>query len=352
MCCMLSAQSFPGSCVMKQTMRLPPFSQSWSGCRQCCEDDPIMIWSELQHGLFSSVETRALLVGACVSPTLAGPAGQDTAELRVHSVYPRAVNLVRPDSPRLLVSLILDPADMAPNAILLDRPAGRVRWSGDWAAVAAAGDRCRFADFRLQLTGRVTVLLDGADRWEGRLSEAVRYEVTPQRVRALGDLLRYSGRSGGLLGVVCPSADGPVSRFARRRLCAADVEARRKGGAAVDLSSLAGLGPGLTPSGDDFIAGALLGRQLLQLAAPQADVGRAIDAESVRRRLHATTAAGATLLTAAFAGRFPAYLLELCRQFFAAGTAPGGEFPDRLPAHGATSATDAVAGLLWQLTGG
>lgn len=65
------------------------------------------------------------------------------------------------------------------------------------------------------------------------------------------------------------------------------------------VRSLVGRGPGLTPSGDDALAGALLLRRAL--AADEATLATPL-ARAVRARLHATTAVSAALLEAALDG--------------------------------------------------
>ena len=108
--------------------------------------------------------------------------------------------------------------------------------------------------------------------------------------------------------------------------------------------SLAGFGPGTTPAGDDFLAGYLLARRLR--AGPGGEVPRVPPSCFPR-----TTAAGQALLRAADQGAFPAHLAALGPALAAAcadGNFGGLETAaERAFTHGATSGTDALAGLLF-----
>ena len=107
---------------------------------------------------------------------------------------------------------------------------------------------------------------------------------------------------------------------------------------------LVGLGPGLTPSGDDFLTGLLLARDLLERPSP------APLKEAIRARLALTTNAGKTLLYGALEKRYPFYLHEFARAWSSAQDS-GEEAAAVISAlaHGSTSGTDALAGLVFAL---
>ena len=128
-------------------------------------------------------------------------------------------------------------------------------------------------------------------------------------------------------GVECGSGR-PVSRF--RTHGEADDVAR-------GVAALLGRGPGLTPSGDDALAGALLVSHALGAAAPLAG--------AVRARLGATTAVSAALLDAAADG-FAAH--DVVRLVDAALAGDGATVAAALPAVlalGHTSGRDLVTGV-------
>lgn len=110
-------------------------------------------------------------------------------------------------------------------------------------------------------------------------------------------------------------------------------------------ASLVGLGEGLTPSGDDVLAGVLLA--LRYLGRPScADGLWASIAEQVPRR---TTALSATLLATAAEGEAVPQVIELLAAL--AGHRPLEPALDRLLAVGSTSGSDIAHGLLAGATG-
>lgn len=255
--------------------------------------------------------------------------------LRVLSIHQRAVNLQRCDA-RTLVSLISDARDMAPTALLLNRLPGGL----DRGAVA------RLDRSSLTIGGERIVEYGGARCWNGSLPRGSGYRLTPERVGALRRLVTLHGRHGGLLGLLHPQACNPLSDFAHRKL-AATVSAT---GAEADLSTLVGLGVGLTPSGDDFLVGAMLAEELCDRCGA---AHRRLDRGALQRRLPATTAAGETLLCSALEHQFPAYLIQLADRVF--HWSADNTFPERrsmayLFDHGQTSGTDSAVGAVWFLS--
>lgn len=281
----------------------------------------------------------ALKVGALVPAE--GP-------MRVHSVYRRAVNLEISDA-RGLVSLVDRAADMAPAALLLDRlPAPLVR-----------GTECTLNRSMLRIGREWLVDCADAQRWDGCLPHGAEYCITAQRIAALRTLVVEHGSAGGLLGLIHEPAHNPVSAFAQRLLAAA-VDPPITAQAAIptakaaerDVSALVGLGVGLTPSGDDFLAGALLAQELCHASGTCCS---SLNRTAIEQRLHATTSAGQTLVAAAVRRQFPAYLLQLTERLFTVEACPGAATPPAAPQrvesglleHGQTSATDAAVGMLW-----
>jgi hypothetical protein len=148
-----------------------------------------------------------------------------------------------------------------------------------------------------------------------------------------------------------------------------------------------GLGPGLTPSGDDFIAGFLLGEKIVSLLTvpegvsqnilPASRIGGTpsplpspstngtlfarsgtgppviplnINKGELWQRLTRTNDGGRTLLYQTLLGYFPNYLLSVARNVGKAQTI--GDMADavgRAVSHGETSGTDALVGLWFYL---
>ena len=107
------------------------------------------------------------------------------------------------------------------------------------------------------------------------------------------------------------------------------------------LKKLIGLGQGLTPSGDDFITGMLLGEKCSENPIP-------IDKKNITEYLKKTTYAGRTLLYLALKGSFPAYLLTYLEDVTqAAGKKDIISAALKVSDHGSTSGRDSLAGFYW-----
>jgi hypothetical protein len=109
---------------------------------------------------------------------------------------------------------------------------------------------------------------------------------------------------------------------------------------------LAGLGPGLTPAGDDFLAGAMLWAWLAH-PTPQEFCQALVSAAAPR-----TTALSAAFLRAAGHGECSAAWHALFEQLAAPEAGPAGsQAVARVLSYGHTSGADALAGFLWMGTG-
>lgn len=179
--------------------------------------------------------------------------------------------------------------------------------------------------------------------------------------------LRRHGADGGFLPLAIGGEMNPFAAHAARVLGSGGMT-RATPDALAGLEKLVGLGPGLTPSGDDFLSGVFACRALLQQ-------GPAVESEQIWLALPRTTTAGRTLLRMTLSYLFPAYLLSLLRSLESAcgqdhlpgdahhageGHSPAeghslGEAAEQRVAavvqesvgHGATSGTDALAGIAW-----
>jgi len=242
----------------------------------------------------------------------------------VASVHARAVNVHRPDG--LVVSLLAGSEAMSdlglvvpdlfdPDGARLNNPLGR--------PVAARRGL-------LYIDGCGTVESGGAARWTGKVQPGVAGSGRGPASPGFAAILARHGRPGGVVGLADPRRESPWSAAARRCL-------QRE---PPDLAALVGLGPGMTPSGDDFLAGALFALRLgwgrLPVGLTPARLRRAVAVA-----LPGTTPAGRTLLWLALRGRFPAPLLALAsaEDVRAAAAAVCG--------YGETSGTDMLVGCWW-----
>jgi hypothetical protein len=255
---------------------------------------------------------RALLCGVFVPDAVTG---------RVLSLHASAVNILE-EASGLLVSLLVREQDMTAMGVLVPRlpPSSR------------PGETVSGPGMRL---GDGGVVLAGAPIWEGRIARVP--ALDRRRVASLAAALLSCGAPGGLLGLLDGRDANPFGARARALLAAASGSVRE--------GALVGLGPGFTPSGDDFLAGAL--------AAEECGAhGPAVNRESIRAGLGRTTPGGRTLLTLALRGSYPAYLLRFVARLDSLRSAEELRVAVReAVAHGETSGTDALVGFLWRLGG-
>jgi hypothetical protein len=252
------------------------------------------------------------------------------------TVYARAVNIRRPDG--LLVSLVKDQGQMSALSVHVPELFASPPPTG-----IAPGRRASWDERRLLLAGRA-VVLEGAPWYDGSLRLSRRPDF-PEPLRAgLERALLALGKGGGLLGVIAPGgSDNHYVRTAGRILRAAGGggKAGLKG-----LDKLVGLGVGFTPSGDDFLAGVLLGEAM---AAERASLR--LEKREIRAALGKTNDGGRSLLYQVLKGQFPSYLIETAAGLAAARDQDGiVRAVARAVSHGETSGTDTLSGLLWYLT--
>jgi hypothetical protein len=240
---------------------------------------------------------------------------------RVLSLHARALNILRADG--LAVSVVADRISMSAMGVLATE-------------LFEAPLDTNLVDKSVTMENAVITLdhfasIDCANcpRWEGRIDPAAVRMMPAEMVHAIRNALFIHGKPGGLLDVLrgAPAGNSFVTR-ARKSLEEGTPE------------GLVGCGPGLTPSGDDFLTGAILA------SSTMASHMRA----RLERVLPGTTPAGRTLLWMALQGRFPAYLVDFMDA--AARTASLDAISSAVRAacaQGETSGTDALAGFCWQM---
>ncbi len=252
----------------------------------------------------------------------------------VHSVFARALNLSLDDG--RLLSIIASEYGNAPNAVRVAAPPAfafdrRVR-PGDRAG-------CRAGVLRID-SANVEVRLDGVPRWHAR-PDGVAVDLGAPEVRAAWAMARrriarHPANPGG--------RDAPVRRLAtlhlavRRRDTAATREAVR---------SLAGVGPGLTPTGDDMLVGFLAGLRAVARPGSSCDRIRRDMDNAVRDAAEHTNPVSAEYLRLAAVGAFSEPLAALAAAI-ARGAAAGlvAQATERALAIGASSGCDGVRAML------
>ena len=213
----------------------------------------------------------------------------DAPELRIHSLFERALNLVTPSGE--LVGLVGPRAGNGPATIVLAEPPN----VGLDRIGLTPGDPARAADGRLRIGDRLVVDLSRARRWEpaptplrlrsddaiARLARAERVARESAPAGGFAPLLSCLDELAGEDAPPCPpyvgGARGGVSALAWTALRALLPAWRRDDVDGVHEAAMriVGLGPGLTPSGDDLLAGLLVGTARLRGALPAA-LGHAV----------------------------------------------------------------------------
>jgi hypothetical protein len=280
---------------------------------------------------------RASIVSDAVARRIGdGPAHA----FRVQSVYRSAVNIRTPDG---LLTLASPAGGGLPNGILADLGADwRTLGVEPGMAVTATDGEIRVPDAGL------AIRIAAAPRWSPRFRTSPgAVELASARWRrrtgaaALVARARASGAGlAGLLGGGRPDDAGPaIGRRVVERLVPA-LRSGDRGAAARHARELIGLGPGLTPSGDDVLVG--IEAALHALAHPSAGfVALALDAVELR-----TTELAATYLRHAAAGEFAERLHALVGALVGSDDAAIPAAIARSVAWGATSGTDCLVGVL------
>ena len=294
----------------------------------------------------------------------------DVGRGHVFSVHSGSLNLTLDSTPNL-VSLVCDRSMLTVTSLVVGRSGAIVRLD---ALGAEPGTPAVLARGRLELGPDVSIdlLHRGAGGFDGRIAP---WDHDAPTGRLGHELARRVSRVGGgrgfgsiaaesiteaALGAGSSGRGDPVpggasaDPFARaagsivRR--ALERAATSEDAALIELGALIGLGIGFTPSGDDFLVGALAARAVLGRGPASQEVLRSLAARADR-----TTLPGATIVRQALADASPAYLCDLAAALGAAALAAARNANSMREAiagaanHGATSGIDAMAGLAFGL---
>ena len=258
----------------------------------------------------------------------------------VLQTYTRACTIALSDGG--IVVLLSPSAGMVAHGIRLIEPLA-------FEDAARPGDSVWLGPDRMVVGRSLTVQLRAAETWESEFRPGMPLSPyaadTAEALRELSDggelldcVLGRGGRSA-ICSIVGRTL--PILADATRR---GDAQAARAG-----LSALVGLGPGLTPSGDDFIVGLLAGLSIGAAAPSRHAFLRALCADVATMAAH-TTPVSRQHLHDASALAFSERLSDVCSAIVR-GMPPAvllGRAAAQL-AVGATSGGDAMAGLVFAL---
>jgi hypothetical protein len=208
------------------------------------------------------------------------------------SIHKRAMYILRGDD--LAVSIVADEGSMTAMSVLVpllfDAPPGENLVA---RASSCTGSRLLVKDFAV-------IDLAVSPTWPSRVAGISSNSRTMDILQRVTKALAQLGKPGGLLGVLTPThgAEGEALHMTAAR------QALETG----SLGKLVGLGPGLTPAGDDFLAGAQLAASICR---PERPSSLTLDTGQIRAAFAGTTPAGRTLLWMVLQGYFPAFLVNL-----------------------------------------
>jgi len=279
----------------------------------------------------------------------------------IHSVFNKAMNVALDGT---LLALLSTELPHMPNSVRLSSSVTK-----ELLPILRPGMEVRVGNDRLNIPAyNVSLRLPETPAWEPR-PDITAYqwhrETVVQHVCLLAHLLADKPQQGGLTPLVRPLLLGqstqktPLSQMALPKLQLLAQESWRQNIVGVEKATqgLAGLGPGLTPSGDDVLGGfaaimALLSLQLSADSLPRNYIASIIAAVAKPR----TTMLSAVLLEYASRGevseQFGTLLLILSYPVEASETIL--DAADRVLAFGASSGGDTLLGMLlglWALEG-
>lgn len=256
---------------------------------------------------------------------------------RVHSVFDHAVNL-RADADCGLYALASAQSDNAPATLVVDVP------SFDRLGLRPGARLTTRGGGRILSAGALEIALDGARPWEATLPVLQKADLPLQWLE------RFIAEHGVAGGVKPRARDATALEHATGRLLAgacagldAALRARRADAVYAHASRLVGLGPGLTPAGDDYLVGIAIACCLEGgTAHPHLDVLRRVVDVSADR----TPAVSHATLAHAVRGRVRESLIGLAEAIAAGDESAMARRAFRVLAIGASSGTDILAGML------
>ena len=274
------------------------------------------------------------------------------ARATVHSVFRQACNIETDDGS--LVTLLASQAGNLPHGIRCVLPEPE-----DFQALLEPGQRVAIGEGSLQVQeAGVTVDLSAASLWHCALPACVINAYSDASFRLLLELraiLREQAPAGGLVPLLLrdevPSS--ALDHALQRRLLRALPTLREASLvsdaslAAQALEQLVGLGPGLTPSGDDFIVGylaALCTRRSTERGSRLLLTGLIAFVTGLAAR---TNLISRQFILDALAGEVSEHLAELVRALCLQDDARFRAFASRVAGIGHSSGADSLVGLLF-----
>jgi hypothetical protein len=271
----------------------------------------------------------------------------------IHSVFNKALNIALDGT---LLALLSNELPRMPNSVRLPSSVTK-----ELLPNLRPGMEARVGDDRLHIPAHnFSLCLSDTHAWEPRPDLSTcswSRETVAQHTRLLTQFLAEKQHQGGLAPLVGSLfleqqlQETPLSRMAMPKLRLLAQASWRQNIAGIEeaVSGLAGLGPGLTPSGDDVLGGfaaimALLSPQLSVDALPRKYIASIIAAVAKPR----TTILSAVLLEYASRGEVAEQLgmLMLTLSYPVEASETMLDAADHVLAFGASSGSDTLLGIL------
>ena len=243
----------------------------------------------------------------------------------VQSIYSKAINLLHPSG--ILISIVNSIDQMTDYGIVVADFSSLLSGVSKGCRYSFKGDHVVFPDRIIDISG--------ASVWTG-IPDQVFSGISGDIMRIKHSFIEFAMEEG-LSPLITKKKGNLYSDAAGKLIKDAVKTANIPGGLLLDLSSLVGMGPGFTPSGDDFLAGVMLYEAI--------SGANLINRESIRAKLSRTTPGGKTLLLLALENSFPFYLKRFSESI---STSPSssGKAVKRAVKHGSTSGSDSLAGFI------
>ena len=297
-----------------------------------------------------------VLEASSVGSTALSRLAKSRREGVVHGAFDGAINVLLSDG---LVCLVPDGHERGPLNVALRLPVGRQGMS--WLGIRT-GDRVVLNDSSLKLADRNLVLFGAAGIYSPRQRFGAALLAEGQIASNLGVVtktaLLHGNKAGlgALLALVRPGTGqakaSDLNIFARAALprivrLERAFRSEEETALAEAVTELVGLGPGLTPSSDDMLAGLVLLCVLYAKNHGHARPATMATARAAAAQPHGrTTLLSEEFLQQAALGRGNERVMRLCAALLTGGLSSVERETKRVLAIGETSGTDAVLGVV------
>jgi hypothetical protein len=274
----------------------------------------------------------------------------------VHGVFDKAINILLSGG---LVSLVPETVQKGPLNVILRMPVGQTRMSG---LGVSAGDKVKVHDVALELSDHILISLGSGriysprqkftlpilsnDEIEANIEVMRKIALLFGNMAGLGQLLALKPYEAAItsvknLNIFASSALRRIVRF-EQAFCSEERNSLKD-----SVSELIGLGPGLTPSSDDMLAGLVLLCVLYGQNSGCAQHACRLAAKLVAEEAHGrTTLLSEEYLKQAALGRGNEQAIRLCTAVLTGSRKSVERETRRMLEIGESSGTDTVLGIV------